>query len=130
MIDLEEEELTDLREQQGLTFKALGERYHISPAKASQIYHKVQFNRQVQRRREMRRQENQQVVAFELTLGEAVVLQRILYAFGTWKLRDGNYRIGKKYGALQDVDYITSGELRRRLMDLEGDTRQSDKFFL
>lgn len=132
MIDLKEkeEEITDLREQQGLTFKAIGERYHISPDKASRIYHRVQYNRREQRRQELRREENQQVVAFELTLGEAVILQRILYAFGTWKLRDGNYRIGKKHGAVQDADYIVSRELGRRLIALEKDTRQSDKVLL
>ena len=32
------EEITKLREQQGLTFKAIGERYQISPEKASYLY--------------------------------------------------------------------------------------------
>lgn len=112
-----EEEIADLRERQGLTYKAIGERYHISPSRAAQIYRRLQRRRQEQRRRELYQKENQKTVSFSLTLGEVVVLNKILLDFRVKKV------CGGRRGPMEDVDYLVAARLSSRLSKLEHDTR-------
>ena len=65
------EEIAKLREQQGMTFKAIGEMYQISPGKVSYLYQDFLRRRRLARVREMYQQENRQLtVSVKMTLGE------------------------------------------------------------
>ena len=48
------EEIAELRELHGMTFKAIAERYQISPGKVSYLYHDLQRLRRLARYRELR----------------------------------------------------------------------------
>ena len=74
LTDLEQEIFT-LREQKCLTYKAIGEQFHISPSRASQIFHAAQRKLQAAKRRELYLEENKMVVPVELSLGEIVILR-------------------------------------------------------
>ena len=89
------EEIAKLREQQGLTFKAIGEKYQISPGKASYLYQDFLRRRRLARVREMYEQENRLTVSVKITLGEIVVLRRILAFYQTWVHRESLRRRGK-----------------------------------
>lgn len=119
-----EEEIADLREQKALTFKAIAELYHISPSRASQIYGKVQRKRREERRRELYQEQNQKPVSVSMTLGELVVLRRILLAFYSWKLNSESHTIGRWNDFLWDTDYTTAETLYVRFGGIEQEARK------
>lgn len=123
-----EEEIADLREQKSYSYKAIGALYDISPSRASQIHQRVQRKRREERRRVLYLEENKKTVSFDLTLGEAEVLMRILLAFTVWKMDNGRHTIGGKFEFFEDVDYIVAGQLDKRLRKLERDTRTPLQF--
>lgn len=120
-----EEEIAELREQKALTFKAIAERYQISPNRASQIYRSVQRKRREERRRELYREENKKTVSVPMTLGELEVLRRILLAFSSWKLDNETHTIGKWCEFLSDTDYTTAESLNARCGRIEQEERNS-----
>lgn len=114
------EEIAELRELQGMTFKAIAERYQISPGKASYLYHDLQRRRRVQRHRELYEAQNQITVSFSLTLGEAVILQRLLLFYQKRVFAES----ARRGDLADDPDYNTSEALLRRLFRLEHETRE------
>ena len=124
LTDLEQEIFT-LREQKCLTYKAIGEQFHISPSRASQIFHAAQRKLQAAKRRELYLEENKMVVPVELSLGEIVVLRRILLVFSTWYFHKEPHSLSRWNECLKDVDYTTGEELGKRLFAIEQKVRQS-----
>lgn len=124
--DLTEQEkaVVKLREREKLSFRAIGERYGISPSKASTIYYRAQRELKIRQYRELWREQNQKEVSFPLTLGEAVVLKRILVLFQDWKLNDCQ-KTERGYRELcQDPEHLTAKALEQRLILLEQKTRK------
>ena len=114
------EEIAELRELHGMTFKAIAERYQISSGKASYLYHDLQRRRRVQRHRELYEAQNQITVSFSLTLGEAVILQRLLLFYQKRVFAES----ARRGDLADDPDYNTSEALLRRLFRLEHETRE------
>ena len=117
------EEITKLREQQGLTFKAIGEKYQISPGKASYLYQDFLRRRRLARVREMYEQENRLTVSVKITLGEIVVLRRILAFYQTWVRRESLRRRGEN-PLFQEPDCVTAEYLSSRFGELEKEKRR------
>ena len=117
------EEITKLREQQGLTFKAIGEKYQISPGKASYLYQDFLRRRRLARVREMYEQENRLTVSVKITLGEIVVLRRILAFYQTWVHRESLRRRGEN-PLFQEPDCVTAEYLSSRFGKLEKEKRR------
>ena len=117
------EEITKLREQQGLTFKAIGEMYQISPGKASYLYQDFLRRRRLARVREMYEQENRLTVSVKITLGEIVVLRRILAFYQTWVHRESLRRQGEN-PLFQEPDCVTAEYLSSRFGKLEKEKRR------
>ena len=111
------EEIAELREQQGMTFKAIGEMYQISPGKVSYLYQDFLRRRRLARFREMYEQENQLTVSVKMTLGEIVALQRILVFYQTWVRRESLRR--RENPLFQEPDCVTAEYLRGRFAELE-----------
>ncbi|MCI9403200.1 MAG: hypothetical protein HFF04_05970 [Oscillospiraceae bacterium] len=114
------EEIAELRELHGMTFKAIAERYQISPGKVSYLYHDLQRLRRLARYRELREAQNQITVSFSLTLGEAVILQRLLLFYQKRVFAES----ARRGDLADDPDYNTSEALLRRLFRLEHETRE------
>lgn len=119
-----EQEIVDLREREQMTFRAIGERYQLSAGQAAGIYHKVQRKRRLERARVMRQAQNQKVVSLEISVGEIVMLQRILYLFQHWKMKDSWGRKGEWEQTREDPDFVTAEELLRRICKLEREARK------
>ncbi len=117
------EEITKLREQQGLTFKAIGEMYQISPGKASYLYQDFLRRRRLARVREMYEQENRLTVSVKITLGEIVALRRILAFYQTWVRRESLRRRGDS-PLFQEPDCVTAEYLSSRFAELEKKKRR------
>ena len=117
------EEIAELREQQGMTFKAIGERYQISPGRASYLYQNFLRRRRIARFQEQHEEQNRISVSFALTLGEVVILQRILFFYQNRIFCKNGRRLGKEDSVFHDPDYIAAGDLSRRLFGLERETR-------
>lgn len=119
-----EQEIVDLREREQMTFRAIGERYQLSAGQAAGIYHKVQRKQRLERARVMRQAQNQKVVSLEISVGEIVMLQRILYLFQHWKMKDSWGREGEWEQTREDPDLVTAEELLRRICKLEREARK------
>lgn len=118
------EEIAKLREQQGMTFKAIGEMYQISPGKVSYLYQDFLRRRRLARVREMYQQENRQLtVSVKMTLGEIVVLRRILAFYQTWVHRESLRRRGEN-PLFQEPDCVTAEYLSSRFGKLEKEKRR------
>ncbi|MCI9264755.1 MAG: hypothetical protein HFF06_09290 [Oscillospiraceae bacterium] len=118
------EEIAKLREQQGMTFKAIGEMYQISPGKVSYLYQDFLRRRRLARVREMYQQENRQLtVSVKMTLGEIVVLRRILAFYQTWVRRESLRRRGEN-PLFQEPDCVTAEYLSSRFGELEKEKRR------
>lgn len=120
-------EIADLREQQGMTFKAIGEMYQISPGRASYLYQKFLRQRRIARFHELYEQQNQMTVSIKMTLGELVVLQRILSFYQTWVLRGNSRRFREENPLFQEPDYVTAEYLNSRFAKLEKEKRQGGR---
>lgn len=118
------EEIAGLREQQKMTFKAIGEMYHISPGKVSYLYQDYLRRRRVARYREIHERQNQMSVSVSMTLGETVVLQRILTLYQIWALRESSRWDKKGNPLFQEPDCVTAEYLNRRLSELERKKRK------
>lgn len=119
------EEIAALREEQGMTFKAIGEPYQISPGKVSYLYQKFLYRRRLARVRELYEEQNQMEVSLKMTLGEAVALQRILTFYQTWVLRESSHRTREENPLFREPDYVTAKYLHDRLVKLEKEKRQA-----
>lgn len=112
------EEIVALRDEKGLTFKAIGERCHISATGAMQIYRSAQRELRRQQHKESCGAEQRKMVSLDLTLGEAAFLIRVLGDFKRRKMRAGGKRREQK-GYLEDAEYLAAAELGARLYRLE-----------
>ena len=118
------EEIAALREQQGMTFKAIGEQYQMTPGRASYLYQTFLRRRRIARIHELYEQQNQTTVSVKMTLGEVVVLQRILSHYQTWVLRETSRRFREGNPLFQEPDYVTAEYLSERLAGLEKEKRK------
>lgn len=115
----QEQTIVTLREEQKLSFRAIGERLELSASKTSYAYHRATRKLRVNRFHALREEQNQSMVSFSLSVGEAVTLQRILSLFQSWKMKDcrGNYSELQK--AWNDPEYLAAEGLGKRLSALE-----------
>ncbi len=120
-------EIAGLREQQGMTFKAIGEMYHISPGKASYLYQDHLRRRRIARYREIHEEQNQINVSVPMTLGEIAVLCRILSLYQIWVLRENSRRAKEENPLFKEPDYVTAEYLNRRLSELERKKRRKTR---
>lgn len=118
------EEIARLRELEGMTFKAIGERYQISPEKVSYLYQSFLRRRRLAHYCEMHEKQNQMTVSVRMTLGEIAVLQRILSLYEAWALRENSRRTGKGNPLFKEPDCITAKYLGGRLAKLEEEKRR------
>lgn len=120
-------EIAKLRERESMTFKAIGERYQITPGKASYLYQDHLRRRRIARYREIHEEQNQINVSVSMTLGEIAVLRRILSLYQIWALRE-NSRRGKAENPLfEEPDRVTAEYLNRRLSELERGKRRKTR---
>lgn len=125
-ITAREEEIQRLREVEGLTYREIAERYGINPSRVSQIYHSILRKRREQQQKEFYESQNRKTVSFELTLGEIVVLQRILvcYMLGEsgkiWHTRTNSDQEELE----NSIDYMTAESLSHRLHVTENQNRE------
>lgn len=119
------EEIAALREEQGMTFKAIGELYQISPGKASYLYQDFLRRRRLARVHELYEEQNQIEVSIKMTLGEVVVLQRVLTFYQTWALRENSRCAREENPVFKEPDYVTAGYLNNRLAKLEKEKRKA-----
>ena len=115
----QEQTIVTLREDQKLSFRAIGERLELSASKTSYAYHRATRKLRVNRFHALREEQNQNMVSFSLSVGEAVTLQRILSLFQSWKMKDcrGNYSELQK--TWNDPEYLAAEGLGKRLSTLE-----------
>lgn len=118
------EEITRLREEQKMTFKAIGEVYHISPSRVSYLYQAFLRRRRIARYRELHEQENQMTVCVKMTLGELVVLQRVLSLYHTWALQENSRSAHGGNPLFKEPDCVTAGYLEGRFRKIEGEKRE------
>lgn len=118
------EEIAILREQQGLTFRAIGETLRLPPGKVSYLYHELQRQRRILRYRELREQQNQIAVSLSLTLGEGLVLQKVLSFYQNRMFRENSRYLGCGAQFPDDPDFAVAEELLRRISELDYETRQ------
>lgn len=119
------EEIAALREEQGMTFKAIGELYQISPGKAFYLYQDFLRRRRLARVYELYEEQNQIEVSIRMTLGEVVVLQRVLTFYQTWALRENSRRAREENPVFKEPDYVTAEYLNNRLAKLEKEKRKA-----
>lgn len=118
------EEIAQLREEQGMTFKAIGEICRISPGKASYLYQDFLRRRRLARYHELYEEQNQMTVCVKMTLGELVFLQRALNHYHTWMLRESCRRTREENPLFREPDCVTAEYLNRRFAELEKEKRQ------
>ena len=121
------EEIAILREEQEMTFSAIGMKYNISSNKASYLYHRLLRKRRIARYQELYAAQNQTEITLSLTLGEGVVLQRILSHFQQHMIRKNARKDTTTYLFCNDPDYATAENLRSRLSDIEQEIRNRDR---
>lgn len=107
-------EIAQLREKEKQTFKIIGKRFGISASRASRIYHLIQRKRRTAKRQGLLLPENQVILSFSLSRGEAIVLDKILSATLEGRL---DYQLQIESHEL-DPDYLCAVELQRRLSAL------------
>ena len=117
-------EIAELRERESMTFKAIGERYQLTPGKASYLYQDHLRRRRIARYREIHEEQNQINVSVSMTLGEIAVLRRILSLYQIWALRENSRRAKEENPLFEEPDYVTAEYLNRRFAGLEKEKRQ------
>lgn len=121
-----EDEIMRLREIEGLSYRVIGEQFGISKSRASQIYHSILRKRREQQWKEFYEAQNRKTVSFELTLGEIVILQRILVCYmleergKIWHTRTNSDQEELE----NSIDYMTAESLSRRLHVTENQNRE------
>lgn len=118
------EEITDLRDHQGLTYRAIGEKLHITPGKVSYLYYELQAQRRVARYWELRKEQNQIPVFLPLTLGECLVLQKVLSFYEERMLRENSRHPRSATGLNDDPDFVKAKKLLHRISELDRATRR------
>ena len=121
------EEIADLRERQGLTFKAIAELYQISSGRASYLYQDCLRRRRLARYNEMHKRQNQMIVTVKMTLGEIVVLRRILSYYENWQFRENNRYTKGKNPLFQEPDCVIEKYLEERFLLFEKEKRRKDR---
>ncbi len=117
------EEIAQLREQQGMTFKAIGEMYQISPGKVSYLYQGFLRRRRLAHYRELHEKQNQMTVSVKMTLGELVVLRRILSFYQSRVCREDSRLSRMENPVFKEPDYVTAEYLERQFARLEQEKR-------
>lgn len=119
-------EIARLREGEGLSYRAIGERYGITPGRASQLYHSLVRKRQERQWKEFNEAQNQKNVSIDFTLGEIVVLQRILHCYMLEERGKIRHTLNNPDMELLEsgVDYITAERLSSRLCAAENQNRE------
>lgn len=120
-------EIADLRERREMTFKEIGELYQISPGRASYLYQDHLRRRRIARYREIHEKQNQMPVCVKLTLGEVLVLQRILSYYQGWKFRENSRRTQGENPLFEEPDCITARYLCEKLLRLEKEKRRESR---
>ena len=118
------EEIADLRERQEMTFKEIGELYQITPGRASYLYQDCLRRRRLARYHEMHERQNQMAVTVKLTLGELIVLRRILSYYQGWKFRETSRRTRVENPLFEEPDCVTAKYLVERFLLLEKEKRR------
>lgn len=116
-------EIADLRERRGMTFKAIGELYQISPGRASCLYQDHLRRQRLAHYYEMHEKQNQMPVCVKLTLGELLVLRRILSYYQDWKFREDSRRARTENPLFEEPDCITAKYLGEQFIRLEKEKR-------
>ena len=114
-----EKEIVALREEQKLSFRLIGEQCGMTTSKATHLYHKASRMLRANRCHELRQKQNLITVSFELSIGETVILQRILQLFQSWKMSNCRGNSAEWHALQSDPDYLSAIDLQRRLSDLE-----------
>lgn len=117
------EAIADLRDQQGLTYKAISEKLQISPGKVSYLYQELQRRRRIKRYRELRESQNQISVLLPLTLGEGLVLQKVLSLFS----RESSRYVRSRTQLCSDPDFVIAEKLYQRLSALDQKAREENR---
>lgn len=127
MIDLtdREKEIAVFREEKKLTFRAIGELYHISTSRASQIYRMVLRKRREEERRRLYEEENKMHVNLDITVEEIDVLVRLLRVIPQERPKPGARYIEYGLHWLEDSDFSAAVSFRSRLRALERSSRSS-----
>lgn len=115
----QEQAIVTLREEQKLSFRAIGERLELSPSKTSYTYYQATRKLRLNRFHELHDKQNQIIVSFSLTVGEAVTLQRILSLFGTGKMKDCWANNAEFQELKNDPEYLAAEDMKKRLAALE-----------
>ena len=119
------EEIARLREQEGMTFKAMGERFQISPGRASYLYQQFLRRRRLAHYHEMHEKQNQMTVCVKMTLGEIAVLRRILSLYQDWTRRENSRRADRGNPLFKEPDCMTAEYLEQRFSRLEQEKRRA-----
>ena len=115
----QEQTIVTLREEQKLSFRAIGERLELSANKTSYAYHRAARKLRINRFHELREEQNQVMVSLSLSVGEVVILRRILSLFQTWKIDDCRNNDPELQETRNDPEYLAAENLEKRLFDLE-----------
>lgn len=115
----QEQAIVTLREEQRLSFRAIGELLELSPNKTSYIYHQTTRKLRHNRFHELREEQNQIIVSFPLMVGEVVILRRILFLFQKWKRGDCRGNHPEFQELKNDPEYLAAEDMEKRLAALE-----------
>ena len=120
-------EIAQLREESGMTFKAIGEKLGLSPSKTSYLYQALLRDRRAARYRELYAAQNQIDISLPLTLGEGVILRRIPFFYQNRVLREDSRRSSFSYLLRNDPDYATAENIQKRLFHIEHEIRRKNQ---
>ena len=112
----QEQTIVTLREEQKLSFRAIGERLELSANKTSYAYHLAARKLRINRFHELREEQNQIIVSLSLSV---VILRRILSLFQTWKIDDCRNNDPELQEIWNDPEYLAAENLEKRLSTLE-----------
>lgn len=115
----QEQTIVKLREEQKLSFRAIGERLELSSGKISYAYHRAKRKLRLNRFHELREEQNRIIVSFPLMVGEVVVLRHILSLFREWKRKDCRNDPSELQEVWNDPEYLAAEDLEKRLSALE-----------
>ena len=101
----QEQTIVTLREEQKLSFRAIGERLELSANKTSYAYHLAARKLRINRFHELREEQNQIIVSLSL--------------FQTWKIDDCRNNDPELQEIWNDPEYLAAENLEKRLSTLE-----------
>lgn len=123
----QEQTIVTLREEQKLSFRAIGERLELSANKTSYAYYRAARKLRLNRYHELREEQNRIMVSLSLSVGEAVILQRILSLFQEWKRKDCRSNYSELQRVWSDPEYLVAEDLEKRLSGLERTARAGQR---